>query len=183
MNIHDQTHWQIARMAKTMAMRCSITLDPNLITPRVKTSIKKQLRGGAITMGWSSQAAKIAEQVVGKFELPVVRHTWRGIQVGHITMDTKHRLREIVEADWTAWMLENPGYSNNRYYNNQHQESISDLTRERSSDFYISFHDPVFAKQAQALMAESMTDADRAKIEQAIAALDSNEPIHITTYQ
>jgi hypothetical protein len=180
MNIHEQTHWQIARMAKTMAMRCTVTLDPALITPRVKTSIKKQLRAGAITGGWQSQAAKIAEQVVGKFELPVVRHTWRGIQVGHITMDTKHRLREIVEADWTAWILENPGYSNNRYYNNQHQEFLSDLSREFTGDFYISFHDPVFAKQAQALMAESLTDDDRARIEKAIALLDSNEPIQLT---
>lgn len=179
----QQTHWDIARMAKTMGMKTTIILDPNQVTPRVKNSIKKQLRNGAITMGWASQAAKIAERIVAKFELPVTRNHYRSIQVGHITTDTKRRLREIVEADWAAMLLDSPGYSNNHYYKERYAEAIDALNRERSSDFYLHFFDSAFTKQAQAVLAESMTDDDRAKIEYAIALLDTDQPIHITTYQ
>ena len=178
----NQTHWDIARMAKTMGMRTTIVLDPNQVTPRVKNSIKKQLRNGAITMGWASQAAKIAERIVEKFELPVSRNHHRGVGVGHITMNAKRRLREIVEADWAAMLLEAPGYQNNHYYKTRKTEVLADLSRESSADFYISFFDNAFAVQAQAVLAESLTDDDRAKIEYAIALLDSNEPIHITTH-
>ena len=178
----QQTHWDIARMAKTMGMRTTIVLDPNQVTPRVKTSIKKQLRNGAITMGWASQAAKIAERMVERFELPVSRNHYRGVGVGHVTMNAKHRLREIVEADWAAMLLEAPGYHNNHYYKDRKRQALDNLSRESSADFYISFFDNAFTVQAQAVLAESLTDDDRAKIEQAIAALDGNEPIHITTH-
>ena len=179
----NTTHWDIARMANTMAMKITVHLDPELITPRVKNSIKKQLRAGAITGGYRSEAAKIAEQIVGNFELPVSRQYYRGVQVGHITMDSKRRLREIVEADWAAMLLESPGYSNNSYYKDRHAQTLDDLSRERSSDLYISFFDSTFAKQAQAVLAESMTNDDCEKIEHAITLLDGNKPIHITTYQ
>lgn len=178
----QQTHWDIARMAKTMGMRTTIVLDPNHITPRVKTSIKKQLRAGAITMGWASQAAKIAERIVERFELPVSRNGYRGIDIGHISMDAKHRLSEIVKADWAAMLLDAPGYSNNRYYKDRKTEVLDNLSRESSANFYILFFDVAFTAQAHAVLAELMTDDDRAKIEYAIAALDGNEPIHITTH-
>ena len=178
----QQTHWDIARMAKTMGMRTTIELDPNQVTPRVKNSIKKQLRAGAITMGWASQAAKIAERMVEKFELPVSRNHYRGVGVGHITMDAKHRLREIVEADWVAMLIEAPGYHNNHYYKDRKADVLEKLSRNDSADFYISFFDNAFTVQAQAVLAESLTDNDRAKIEYAIAALEGNEPIHITTH-
>jgi uncharacterized Ntn-hydrolase superfamily protein len=112
------THWEIAALAKTMAMKCTIELNPEHITKRVKTSIKKQLRAGRIVGGYRSSAASIAAQIVKKFELPVARDGWRGVHVAHVSMEAKRRLWEFYEADWASALLEIPHLSRNTYYQN-----------------------------------------------------------------
>lgn len=176
-------HWDIARRAKTMGMKTDVTLDPTLITPRVKNSIKKQLRAGAITMGWESQAAKLAERLVVKFELPVARYTRGGIHVGTASRSTKSRLLEIVNADWTAMLLDSPQYAKASYHGTRYAKHIDSLNSSESKDFYVSFFDPAFAQQAQQVMGSLLTEDDRSRIELALAVLDSSEPIHITTIQ
>ena len=179
----NTTHWDIARMANTMAMKCTVELSPEHITPRVKSSIKRQLRAGVITGGYRSEAAKIAEQIVGKFDLPVLRKQWRGLRIGTINMEQKQRVADIFRADWTSYILERPELVNHRYYKERYAKTMDDLTRASSSDFFISFNQSAFSDQANAILTESITPKQWQQIEQAVALLDSNEPIHITTYQ
>jgi hypothetical protein len=169
-------------MAKTMGMRTTITLDPEHITKRVKTSIKKQLRLGVITGGYQSNSAKIADQIATKFELPVIRQYWRGLEIGHIPLSSKAKLLEIVNADWAARLLDAPSY-NRGYYADRHLETQVNLTSRTSHGFYLSFFDGSFCLQACAVLGELLTDDDRAKIEQALTVLDGTEPMHIVTYQ
>lgn len=178
----NTTHWEIAALANTMAMKTTVTLDPTLITPRIKNSIKRQLRAGVITGGYRSEAAKIGEQIVKKWNLAVTRKQWRGMQVGSISMEQKRRIAEIYRADWTACTLERPVYANSKYYKDRYAEAMDNLSRRGSRDFFLDFHGPQFSDQAYAVLAESITSEQWREIDQAIAMLDSNEPIHITTY-
>jgi hypothetical protein len=177
------SHWEIAALAKTMAMKVTVELNPEHITPRIKNSIKKQLRAGVITGGWQSQAAKIADQLVRSQDLPVTRKQWRGMHIGTITMDQKRRIADIYRADWTAYTLEHPGFGNSTYYKGRYAETMHSLVDANSSDFFVGFQQRQFNDQAHAVLAESITPEQWHQIEQAITLLDRNEPIHITTYQ
>ena len=179
----NATFWEIGALVKTMGMKTDVTLDPTLITTRVKNSIKRQLRAGAITLGWASQAAKIAEQLAVKFDLPVARHMQRGVRVGSVPMSTKVRLLGALNADWAVMLLDRPEYAKAPFYQRRRAEDLDNLTSAESKGFYLSFFDRMFTQQAQQVMNELLTEADFARIELAIAVLDSNEPIHITTFQ
>jgi uncharacterized Ntn-hydrolase superfamily protein len=175
------SHWEIAALAKTMAMKVTIELQPEHITKRVKTSIKKQLRAGRISGGYRSSAASIAAQIVKKFELPVARDGWRGVHVAHISMEAKRRLLEFFEADWAASLLEMPHLARNTYYKDRHEEAKRELLSPTSCDFYVSFQSRGFAEQSQNMLAEYITDDDKQRIEAVIKLLDTDQPIHITT--
>ena len=177
----DKTHWEIARTVKIMGMQTTVVLDPQQITARVKSSAKKMLRLGRIT--GDGNAAKIADQIRKKFDLPVSRDWWRGMQIGTIGMDTKRELLRLVEADWAAQTLENPGYLTHSYYKDRHRQTIISLQSSTARNFNIAFHDRAYYLLAAEDLAKSMTDEARRKIEDAIMYLDGTTPIHITTYQ
>lgn len=179
----NTTHWEVARLANTMAMKVTVELSPEHITPRVKNSIKRQLRAGVITGGWRSEAAKIAEQIVSRFDLPVSRKHWRGLHVGTITMEQKQRIAEIFRADWASYILEHPGHAQARYYKDRYAETMHNLANANSRDFFVGFQQQQFNDQAHAVLAESTTPEQWQQIEQVITLLDTNQPIHITTYQ
>lgn len=175
------TYYDVARMANTMAMKTTIVLDPTQITVRVKNSIKKQLRSGFITTGYRSHAAKIAEAITQKFELPVVRTWWRGMQVNNPSLDARRHLLGLYEADWAAELLERPYLSSNKYYRERYEETCAHL-RGSTASFHITFNDKFFAEQARNYLSQCMTAATREKIEKAIDVLDSTDPIHVFTY-
>lgn len=174
-------YYDVARMANTMAMKTTIVLDPTQITVRVKNSIKKQLRSGFITTGYRSHAAKIAEAITQKFELPVMRVWWRGTQVHNPSMETRQFLLGLLEADWAAELLERPYLASNKYYRERYDETVAHL-RGSTASFHITFNDRHYAEQARNYLSQCMTAAAREKIEKALDVLDGTELIHITTY-
>jgi hypothetical protein len=174
-------YYDVARMANTMAMKTTIVLDPTQITVRVKNSVKKQLRSGFITTGWRSHAGKIAEAITQKFELPVSRVWWRGLQVNNPCKDTRQFLLGLVEADWAAEILERPYLSNNKYYRERFAEQTSNL-RGANASFHLTFHDRAYADEAREYLGRTLSAAQREQIEKAIDVLDNTDPIHITTY-
>lgn len=176
-------HHEIGRMAKTMGMVTSISLDPNQVSVRVKNSVKRMLRKGRITGGWSSQSAKLAEHIRDKFELPVTRDNWRGVQISTISMETKAKLKEIVQADWAVMNLDGARYAHVPYYRDQYNETLKTLESPDTKDFYIDILDKGLCEQARDLLVSQITEADKAKIENAIAYLDGTQPIHIVTYR
>lgn len=178
-NVHG---WEIARMAKTHAVRCTMEIEPQLITTRIKSSIKKQLRSGTITGGWRSESAKLALHLTEKFDLPVGRLTWQGLKVGGINFELKQELLQILQADWTAAVLESKSYATHSYYVARHERAQAILNDEASRGFHVSFISSDFAKQAAAAMTKRLSDNDKTKIEAALAALDSDQPIHLGTY-
>lgn len=176
------TYYDVARMANTMAMKTTIVLDPAQITVRVKNSIKKQLRSGFITTGYRSHAAKIAEAITQKFELPIVRTWWRGVQLNNPSRDAREQVLRLFEADWAAELLERPHLAQNKYYRERYEDTVLNL-RGNTQQFHVTFQDRAFADQARNYLAQCMTAAAREKIEKAIDALDGTEPIHVFTYQ
>ena len=177
----DKHHWEIARTVKTMGMKTTVVLDPQQITTRVKNNVKRMLRLGRVT--GNGDAAKIADQIRKKFALPVTRDWWRGMHIETASTDTKRELLRLVEADWAAIVMENPGYLTHSYYKDRHREAVINLKSSTSCGFHLGFHDPAFYQQAAEAMAKSMTETDKKNIEDAILYLDGTTPIHITTYQ
>jgi len=164
-------------------MKTTIELDPTRITVRVKNAVKRQLRKGVISGGWRSETAKIGDALAETLGLPVTSMTWRGLEVATITMEQKAQLAELVKADWAAVVLESPHYANHPYYRSRHAETMINLTREGTANFFVAFHQAGFGDKASEVIAQSLTPAQRDQIERAIDLLDGTELIHINTYQ
>lgn len=176
----NPTHWEIARTVKIMGMQTTVVLDPQQITVRVKNGVKRMLRLGRIT--GNGDAANIADQIRKKFALPVTRDWWRGMNIGTIDMDTKRELLSLIEADWAAFALENPGYTRHGYYKDRHSEALDNLKSRSAKDFILSFHDRAYYTLATEVMARHLTEQHKKSIEDAITYLDGTTPIHITVY-
>lgn len=174
------SHYDIARTVKIMGMQTTVKLDPTKVTVRVKNNVKRMLRMGRIQ--GNGDAANIADQIRKKFALPVTRDWWRGMEIGTVSVDTKHLLRGIMEADWAAQILDSPGYNAHPYYRERHAEAILNLKSPGAKNFNLAFHDRAFYEQAANVMAASMTERDKKVIEDAIVYLDGTELIYITTY-
>lgn len=175
------SHWEIARTAKIMGVKTTILLDPTDITVRVKNNVKRMLRNGRIR--GDGNASNIADLIRKKFDLPVSRDWWRGMHIGSVSVDVKHQLLGIVQADWASETLENPGYTQHSYYRNRHKEQLISLQSPTAKNFSLAFHDPAYYNQAAAVLAASMTEKDRQVIEDAIVYLDGIDPIHILNYE
>ena len=176
-------YYDVARLANTMGMQTTVMLDPTKITVRVKNNIKKQLRQGHIVGGWRGNATKIAEALTNTYNLPVVRAWWRSIQLNNASLEVRKRILELYEADWAAWLLENPFLSQNTYYIKRHSDLRKALTQKKLISLDVVFQDPQFQNQAIEYLATCLTPLQREQIERAIDMLDGTEPIHITTYQ
>lgn len=178
------TYYDVARLANTMGVKTTIVLDPMKITKRVKNSIKRQLRLGCITGGYRSEAAKIANILVDKYELPVARESWRGAFVNNISMDAKKRILELFVADWAATLLERPEYSNINYYVQKYNQTKIDLESAHTSKFFVPFQNAIFLLDARKVLAESITPEQQQRIENVINnVLDGTNPTHVITYQ
>jgi hypothetical protein len=177
------SQWEIARLAKTMAMKCTIELDPGAITPRVKNSVKRQLRAGYVTGGQSSQAAKLTTHLANRFSLPIVHNHYRGVPMKGMCATTRLQVLELLDADWALALIEGQVSNNNRYYRERYQEQRASLTGEARSRDRIGFLNDEYAEKAKAAVAESRTPVDLQRIENAIALLDDTELIYIATYQ
>jgi len=177
------SYYDVARLANTMGMHTTVMLDPTKITVRVKNNIKKQLRQGHIVGGWRGNATKIAEALVNTLKLPVTRCWWRGVNLNNASLEVRKRILELYEADWAAWVLENPFMAHNAYYVKRNAEIKSALIQRKPVSLDVVFHDTAFRDQAVEYLATCMTAEQREQIERAIDLLDGTDPIHIITYQ
>jgi hypothetical protein len=176
-------YYDVARLANTMGMQTTVMLDPTKITMRVKNNIKKQLRQGHIVGGWRGNATKIAEALTNTLKLPVARCWWRGVRLNNASLEVRKRILELYEADWTAWVLENPFQTHSHYYTKQRKEISAALTQHKPVSLDVVFQDTAFRDQAVKYLATCMTSEAREQIERAIDLLDGTKPIHIITYQ
>lgn len=177
------THWDIARYTNTMAVQSTIAVDPTKITVRIKNKLLKWLDQSHLDGGYRSEARKLGELISQKFQLPTTMSSWRGVQARVTNKQMAKELQELLRADWTAELLEDPGMSRG-WYAQQYDESMRRLALANPKltvSLYI--HNEEYRQPIIDCLNKYVTDEERARIKQAIEALKGTEPIVCINYQ
>lgn len=156
-----------------------LTLYPERLGPRIKKSVIKMLENAHITGGWQSQSRQVAEALAEKFNLNVLQTRWQGLTLyAQPTPEIRDKLIELVQADISVFLLENPNYHHS-YYSNAAKETIAQLQKGNAK--YIDFRNKEFSKQAIALINKELPEHVIAQNKRVIDILNNNTPVHLTT--
>lgn len=176
-------HWDIARYANTMAVQSTIAIDPTKITVRVKNKLLKWLEQSHLEGGYRSEARKLGELLTEKFQLPTTMKTWRGVQARVTNKQMAQELQDLLRADWTAELLDNP-HMKNAWYRKQYDETVRQLALadpKLTINLYINnkeFRQPIID-----CLNKYVTEEERARVQVAIDALKGTDPIVCINYQ
>jgi hypothetical protein len=147
----------------------------------MRNSIIRMLENRVLTGGWSSKSRQIAQALAVNHGLQVGSNNWNGLRVLGLTPQAAPPIKEIVHADWTAWLLENPSYRSG-YYKDQHDKAMESLDA-NDQNFYITMHDKESIRKVIAILADHTSQELRDKSMQVANLLRGTEPIHIITFQ
>lgn len=168
------------RITGMPGVEVSVTLYPQRLSVRMRNSIIRMVEARTVEGGWSSQARRLSEALCNKHELQFTTNNWHGLNVVGMLAETAPRVREIVLADWTAWVLENPEY-NVGYYRRHHIDALEAIDR-CSQNFYIYIRDKIAVRKVTETLAEHTTQEMKDKSRHIVDLLRGTEPIHIITF-
>lgn len=167
------------RITGINGMVSELTLYPENLGPRIKKSVIKMLENAHITGGWSSQSRRVAEALAERFSLSVLQTRWQGLTLyAQPKPEIRDKLIELIQADITAFLLENPNYHRS-YYADSAQDAIANLKNGNAR--YIDFRCSEFNKQAIALINAELPKHVIEQNQYVIDLLNNNTPIRITT--
>ena len=173
------TLYERGRLTGIQGMESVLTLKPENMGPRVKKSVIRMLDEAHITGGWYSRARRITELLVEQFGLNVIQTTWRTLTIhAQPTEDTRDQLIELVRADITAFLLENPEFHRS-WYTDQANKTIAEL--EDGTAKKVEFRCEDFAKKAVKVFNGELPESYKQEAKQIIELLTNNTPIHVTT--
>jgi hypothetical protein len=175
-----KSHWDLARDAKTMGVTTTLVIDPTKVTIRVKNKISKWLEVGYLEGGYRSEARKLADMLVKKYNLEAVGLSWRGVGVVNPSPELVAKLVPILDADWTATILENPSTAKG-WYQKQYKETREQLL-DGVQEVYLTIHDKSLRAQAGRLVGEMSSSNRKQLVKSALDAINGNEPIHVYTH-
>jgi hypothetical protein len=158
----------------------TVTLYPQTLGVRMRNNIIRMLESRTIEGGWSSKARQIAQALSEKHGLQCGVNNWRGIRIIGMTDEAAPRIREVVVADWTAWLLENPEYRSG-YYKGMHDGALQYIDT-LDQNFYVTMHDKVAVRKVIEILAEHTTQELKEKAQQVANMLRGTEPIHLITF-
>lgn len=161
--------------------KTTVTLYPQTLGVRMRNSIIRMLEARAIVGGWSSQSRKLAEALAEKHGLQCsISNNYRGLRIVGITEAAAPLVAELVHADWTAWILENPSYREG-YYRGQYDNTMESLKRLEGSFWTSLMHKDTTSKVIE-ILAEHTTQETKDKSKRVADLLRGTEPIHIITF-
>lgn len=158
----------------------SVTLYPQRLGVRMRNSIIRMLEKRVLEGGWSSQSRKLAEALAEKYELQVSTNNWNGLRIMGLSAEAASKVREVVVADWTAWLLENPEYRSG-YYKSSHEQTIRSIEN-LDSNFYCNLRDKESICKVIEILAAHTTQEMKDKSKQVADLLRGTEPIHLITF-
>lgn len=177
------THWDIARYANTMAVQSTIAIDPTKITVRIKNKLLKWLEQSHLDGGHRSEARKLGELLTDKFQLPTTMRTWRGLQARVTNRQMASELQELLRADWTAELLDNP-HMNSGWYRDKYDEAMRLIDAANPKlTIHLYIHNREYRQPVIDCLNKYITDEDRSRIQVAIDALKGTDPIVCINYQ
>jgi hypothetical protein len=159
----------------------TVTLHPQRLGVRMRNSIIRMLENRVLEGGWSSNSRKIAQALAVKHGLQVGSNNWNGLRVLGLTPQAAQPIKEIVHADWTAWVLEEPTYRTG-YYRQQYDKAMESIDTV-DQNFYVTMHDKDSIRKVIAILAEHTTQEMKDKAKQVANLLRGTEPIEIITFK
>ena len=171
-------HWAVARNANTMGVVTQMSIDPNQITPRIKSKVKQWLTTGYIEGGYRSEAAKLCNLIRDSFDLECV-HTWWGSMVIQChSSEMAHKIVELIDADVALIALEKPGHAG--FYRDLHGGARMSLL-EGAPSVPCHFYYGQFRKQAAQAVMQFASAEQREKLQQAVDAITGDIPVTLNS--
>ncbi len=159
----------------------TVKLDPTRLSAKMRNSVIRMIETMTVTGGWAAQSRRLAEVIIKNHTLPCTVTTSRGIRVVGLTEEAAPRIREVVVADWAAFLLLNPSYRNG-YYKNSYDREV-DKIDELDQDFYIGLNDTDSIRKVAAILGEHITPETKARALRVADKLRGTEPIHIINFR
>ena len=175
--IGNNERGRITGMAGT---KTTVTLHPQTLGVRMRNSVIRMLENRIIEGGWSSKSRQIAQALSEKYGLQCGVNNWNGIRILGMSERAAPRIRDIVVADWTAWLLENPTYRNG-YYRGLHDGALQYIDN-LDQNFYVTMHDKVAIRKIVEILTEDTAQELKEKSKKVADMLRGTEPIHIITF-
>lgn len=170
------------RLTGMAGTETTVTLHPQRLGVRMRNSIIRMLEARAITGGWTSQSRKLAEAIADKYGLQCsVSNSYRGVRVVGITEAAAPLVSELVHADWTAWILENPDYRRG-YYQRSYDSTMESL-KNCDGSFWVSLMHKETVSKVVAILSEHTTQEMKDKATHVANLLRGTEPIHIINFR
>ena len=178
----DNAFDMVRKIRHLPGLRLTATLDPQLVSKRLKNATQKMLRIGVVTGGYTSKSRMLAEQLLKNAdrEVPVFVTKW-GVSIQDMALVTKEVRGPIAELIDAARMVEhassetkNPKYINERYDNMRKNFKLTHVGR-----LSLNFYNPVLQQQVGELVASCRTPL-MVEIHNELAdKLDGTEPFAI----
>jgi len=159
----------------------TVTLYPQRLGVRMRNSVIRMIENRVITGGWSSKSRQIAESLVEKYGLQVSTSNYAGIRVLGMSAEAAPLIKELLQADWTAWILENPSYRDGHYHS-RHIQSMAAIDA-CEPNFFLSVHDDITIRKIKEILADHTSQELKDKAKKIANLLRGTEPIHIITFK
>ena len=172
--------YERGRVTGMPGTKTTVTLYPQTLGVRMRNSVLRMIEKRLITGGYSSKARQIAEALSEKYGLQVSTTNYVGVRVIGMTADAAPRVKELLQADWTAWILEHPEYRDG-YYHSRHIQSMAAIDA-CEPNFFLSMHDNLTIRKVVEILAEHTTPELSGKTKKVADLLRGTEPIHLITF-
>lgn len=179
--MNDMNNNERGRITGMPGTETTVTLYPQRLTARMRNSIIRMIEARAITGGWSSQARRLAENLAEKFNIQCsVVNNYRGLRIVGLSEAAAPHIAEVVHADWTAWLLENPAYGKG-WYRDRHDSTMRSISN-LDDNFYCNLQDKESTRKVVEILAKHTTQEMKDKSKHVADLLRGTEPINIVTF-
>jgi hypothetical protein len=170
---NELSHWEIARASKTQGVVVSLTIDPKLISPRIRNKLVRWLKQGTLEGGYRSEARKLGDLLAKAFDLDMSCYYRNSLSVVDASPELCDELLELRKADWSAFAMENGVH---RWVHSRLRENIHMLEMRRSS-FTLYFQTTSLRRLAVQAIQKHLTDEKKQRIQRVIDAINGEAPI------
>ena len=173
-------HNERGRATGLPGTQTTVTLYPQTLGVRMRNSIIRMIENRMLEGGWSSNARKLASALAVKYSLQVSTNNWNGIQIMGLTDEAAQHVKDVVHADWTAWLLENPECREG-YYRSCHNQAMHSIDW-LNPKFFITMHDKENIRKVREILAAHTSQELKDKSLFVANLLRGTEPITLTTF-
>jgi hypothetical protein len=173
--------YERGRLTGMPGTQTAVTLYPQRLGVRMRNNVIRMIENRVITGGYSSKSRQIAESLVEKYGLQVSTANYGGIRVLGMSAEAAPLIKELLQADWTAWILDNPNYRDG-YYHSRHIQSMAAIDA-CEPNFFLFVHDDVTTRKVVEILAYHTSQELKDKAKHVANLLKGTEPIHIITFK